>query len=225
MKDTVPRRLMKQIGSCSLSFDVTSHSDPAIDNFSMSANNEGWEEIPQQNLGLAVAVVANRQYIDLSGYAMDDLTTFVQSVDIQKSRDPLGTGQQLVWVYDFLTTRRITTEELSNFTAGEIPGFVESTVDLMEMIYGEHQTLALNAQIPGTFITTMVDTLGSGNASAADRLHWTRVYVMAPPAVGTCTLTIYSTNLVSQAITGKEKDMVYIERLRRAYTQDPGRNE
>ena len=48
---------------------------------------------------------------------------------------------------------------------------------------------------------------------------------MAPPAVGTCTLTIYSTNLVSQAITGKEKDMVYIERLRRAYTQDPGRNE
>ena len=224
MEDTTPRRLKKQVGICSLQFDLES-ADPAITNFAINTNNEGWEQIPQQNLALGVAVVANRQYIDLAGYAMNDLTTFIQSVDIQKSRYPLGTNQQIVWAYDFLTTRRITTAELSNFTAGEIPGFVESTVDLMEMIYGEHQTLAVNGNIPGTFITTMGDTLGSGNASAADRLHWTRVYVMGPGAVGTCTLTIYSTNLVSQAITGKEKDLVYIERLRRAYTQDPGRNE
>ena len=223
MDDTTPRRLMKQIGPCSLRFDLES-ADPAIANFLFTANNEGWEQIPQQNLALGVAVVANRQYVDLSGYAMNDLTTFIQSVDIQKSRDPLGTNQQLVWVYDFLTTRRITTAELSNFTAGEIPGYLESTLDLMEMIYGEHQTLAVNANIPGTFITTMADTLGSGNATASDRLHWTRVYVMAPQAVGVATLSIYSTNLVSQAITGKEKDLVYIERLRRAYTQVPGRN-
>ena len=224
MEDTTPRRLMKQIGICSLGFDLTD-TTPAIDNFSITTNNEGWEQIPQQNLAIGTAVVANRQYIDLAGYAMDDLTTFVQSVDIQKSRDPLGSNQSLVYVYDFLTTRRITTAELSNFTDAEIPGFVESSVDLMEMIYGEHQTLAVNANIPATFITTMADTLGSGNASAADRLHWTRVYVMNPAAIGPASLTIYSTNLVSQAITGKEKELVYIERLRRAYTQDPGRNE
>jgi len=218
MQDSTPRRLTKQIGPCYVSFDVQS-LEPAIANMVIVNNNEGWEEIPQQNLALAIAVVANRQYIDLAGYSMDDLTTFIQSVDIQKSRDPLGTNQQIVWAYDFLTTRRITTAELSNFTAGEVPGYVESTLDLMEMIYGEHQTLAVNANIPGTFITTMGDTLGSGNASAADRLHWTRVYVMAPPGVGSSTLAIYSTNLVSQAITGKEKDLIYIERLRRSYTQ------
>jgi len=218
MQDSTPRRLTKQIGPCYVSFDVQS-IEPAIANMVITNNNEGWEEIPQQNQALAIAVVANRQYIDLAGYSMDDLTTFIQSVDIQKSRDPLGTNQQIVWAYDFLTTRRITTAELSNFTDGEIPGYVESTLDLMEMIYGEHQTLAVNANIPGTFITTMGDTLGSGNASAADRLHWTRVYVMAPPGIGVSSLGIYSTNLVSQAITGKEKDLVYIERLRRSYTQ------
>jgi len=218
MEDSTPRRLTKQIGPCYVSFDVQS-VEPAIANMVITNNNEGWEEIPQQNQALGIAVVANRQYIDLAGYSMDDLTTFIQSVDIQKSRDPLGTNQQIVWVYDFLTTRRITTAELSNFTDGETPGYLESTLDLMEMIYGEHQTLAVNANIPGTFITTMGDTLGSGNASAADRLHWTRVYVMAPPGVGTSSLSIYSTNLVSQAITGKEKDLVYIERLRRSYTQ------
>ena len=215
---------MKQIGPCFVQFDVES-LEPVIANMAISNNNEGWEEIPQQNLGAAVAVVANRQYIDLAGYSMDDLTTFIQSVDIQKSRDPLGANQQLVYVYDFLTTRRITTAELSNFTSAVIPGYVESTLDLMEMIYGEHQTLAVNANIPGTFITTMGDTLGSGNATASDRLHWTRVYEMHPAGLGTTQLGIYSTNLVSQAITGKEKDLVYIERLRRAYTQDPGRNE
>jgi hypothetical protein len=223
MENTTPRRLMKQIGPCFVQFDVES-IEPVIANMTITNNNEGWEEVPQGNLGQAVAVVANRQYIDLAGYTMDELTTFIQSVDIQKSRDPLGSNQQLVYVYDFLTTRRITTAELSNFTTGEIPGYLESTLDLMEMIYGEHQTLAVNANIPGTFITTMGGTLGSGNATASDRLHWTRVYVMLPPGLGVTQLGIYSTNLVSQAITGKEKDLVYIERLRRAYTQDPGRN-
>jgi hypothetical protein len=223
MEDVQPRQLMKQLGICSLGFDLT-ETTPAIANFAINNQTGGWEHIPQQNLALGVAVVANRTYIDLAGYTQKELTTFIQSVAIQKSRDPLGTNQQLVWAYDFFTTRRITTEELSNFSGAEIPGFIESTLDLMEMVYGEHQTFAVNANIPGTFITTSSGVLGAGNPSAADRIHWTRVYVMAPAAIGPATLVIYSANLISQAVTGKEKDLVYIERLRRAYTQDPGRN-
>ena len=42
--------------------------------------------------------------------------------------------------------------------------------------------------------------------------------------IGSALFTIFENNLAIQAITAKEKDLVYIERLRRAYTQDAGRN-
>jgi len=224
MEDATPRRLMKQIGGCEF-ISLLEDSSTVVSSVTfLDGKANGWEWITQQNLGVGQVVVVNRSYIDLAGFSQEELTTFIQSVDIQKSRDPAGDNLKLAYNYDFFTSRRITDTELSNFAgANEIPGYIDSTLDLQEMIYGEHQTLALNANIPSTYITTSGGTLGSGNPTAADRIHWTRVFVIVPSAFGATPTTINSTNLVSQAMTGKEKDLVWIERLRRAYTQDPGR--
>jgi hypothetical protein len=220
MKEIENRVLLKQKPAGYISFKMTGTST-AID--TIVTTGSGWENIPQNNLALAQLVFANRNYIDLSGYTLQDLTTFIQGMDFQHMRDPLQVGPALsavVWRYDFFTTRRITDDELSQFT-DTVPGYLPSSLDLMEMIYGEHKTFAVNSTIPGTFISTDFDTLGSGNASAADRLHWTQVYVLNPAgnAEETGNFQVYPSNLVSQALTGKEKDLVYIERLRRAYTQ------
>ena len=222
MEDVTARKLMKQKPSGSLGWEI-SGSEPVIS--AAVALGEGWEFIPQNNLAVQLAVLAHRNYVDLSGYTLEDLTTFIQGVDIQHLRDPLQGGASLsplVYRYDFLTTRRITTAELAGFTEGSCPGFLDNTVDLMEMIYGESRTYAVNANIAGTFITTDSDTLGSGNATAADKLHWTQVYVLNPAgnAGQSGTFQVYDSNLVCQAATGKEKDLVYVERLRRAYTQE-----
>jgi hypothetical protein len=222
MEDVTPRQLLKQLGN---GYGACTILTPGL-GVGVVTTGEGWESITPDDPAVNQVILANRTYIDLAGYTQKDLTTFVQSVAVQHMRDPLSTGSNLaapvevVWAYDFVTTRRITDAELSNLFE-TAPGYLGSTLDLMEMVYGQHRTYALNANIDGTFITTDSDTLGSGNPSAADRLHWTRVYYFSPGGIAddTVQLQIYSANLVCQAVTGKEKDLVYIERLRRSYTQ------
>ena len=89
----------------------------------------------------------------------------------------------------------------------------------MECTYGLRQTLAQNAQIPGTFINIDGGTFGSGNPSASDKLHWTRLIIttMAHGEDITGAMVIPATNLVVQATTTEETDLVYMERLRRSY--------
>jgi hypothetical protein len=218
MDDVTPRQLLKQING---TYVVASMGESLPSITTIPARQ--WDILPQTNAPTMFAL-ARRTYIDLAGYTQNELTTFVQSVAVQHMRDPLKTGDAttpIVWSYDFVTTRRVSTEELSNLI-NDVPGYLPSTLDLQEMVYGQHRTYATNANIPFTFITTDTDTLGSGNPSAADRLHWTRVFLFeVTGGIGTTTsLSVYPANLVCQAVTGKEKDLVYIERLRRSYTQE-----
>jgi hypothetical protein len=218
MKDITPRVLMKQAPSSFVTFAIG--TTPAIKN--ISATN-GWNNVAG-NTSISQLLLAYRTYIDLGGYTQNDLTTFVQSVDIQEMRDPLQGGaiSPIVWCYDLLTTRRISDAEIVALQSGQAPGYLGSTLDLMEVIYGEHQTYAVNSNIAATFVTTDADTLGSGNPTASDRLHWTRIFVINPSGSedDPGTFAIYPANLVAQAVTAEEKDLVYIERLRRAYTQE-----
>ena len=160
----------------------------------------------------------NRSYIDLAGWSKEDLTTFTQGVDIQKSLLPFNTGViPNVYTIDYLTTRRISDDELTEVeTSGALPGFSSNTLDLMQMIYGERMQLAQNTNVGGTYIQISGETFGSGNPTAMDKLHWTR-HILVPGAAEDATLQIFPTNLVVQAMTLEEKDLVWMERLRRSY--------
>ena len=159
-----------------------------------------------------------RSYIDLAGWSRQSLTTFTQGIDIQKSNLPLLSGQANVLIeFDFITTRRLTDTEVASTLVGP-PGYLPSTVDLMEVIYGERMQYAENATIPGTMVQIGGETFGSGNPTAMNRLHWTRYYAMLNSAP-TDTMAVGPTNLIVQAMTVEEKDLVWIERLRRSYVQ------
>jgi len=178
----------------------------------------GWETINTND-------VCYRTYIDLSGWSIQQLTTFTQGIDIQKSNIPLlaipPATADVVWEFDFITTRRLTREELAGIVFGNCPGFLPSTVDLMDVIYGERMQYARNTTIPQTVVQISGETFGSGNPTAMNKLHWTR-YLALGNSSPTDELTIYPTNLVVQAMTVEEKDLVYLERLRRSYVlQNP----
>jgi hypothetical protein len=192
-------------------------------NLTAQIQSSGWTYHPQTANGQTYQAFANRSYIDLTGWTAQDLTTFTTGIDIQKDKVPLvslpsGVTSPLVWVYDFLTTDKITDTELSA-VSGTTPGFLPSTVDLMQVIYGEQQSLAVNSNIPGTYITVAADTFGSGNPTASDKLHWTRVIIttLAGDDDKTGSVSVQPTNLIVQAATMEEKDLVYMERLRRSY--------
>lgn len=219
--DPVPRQLYKQIGGGTA---VWQYSQGVPSGFAVQPSNE-WEYVVQDTPHIPSLV--NRQYIDLQGYTLEDLTFFAKAVDIQKDKFPSATaanGNQpvVLYEYDFLTTREITDDELSRLFATP-PAFLESTLDLMECVYGEQTTYFLNSNIAGGMVPTHSDVFGSGNAIASDRLYWTRALITVPgasPQEQNLTLTASPANLVVSGLTMKESDLVYIERLRRSYTQE-----
>jgi hypothetical protein len=211
--DTKAHQLYKQVPGCACAATVEGGSLP-LDG--VSATN-GW--FPQ-NIAAALgwATYTHRNYIDLSGWSEQELTTFTQGVDVQKSQLP-GLSSNIVEVveFDLLTTRRLTDDECGSQFLNPMttPGFLGSTLDLMELIYGEQRTYVENQQVDGTFITTNTETFGSGNPTAMDKLHWTRIYLVK--FSNASSVITQPTNLVVQAITSKEKDLVWMERLRRSY--------
>jgi len=180
-----------------------------------TVTGEGWE-IHQVIAGAAHAYWQG--YIDLAGWSKQDLTMFTQAIDIQKSYLSRSSGAPtslpIVKELDIITTRKLTEVEIT--TLATAPGYLGNTVDLQEVIYGLIRTLGENISIPRTYQVLDVETWGSGNPTAMDKLHWTRIIQLTIVGPG-ADLFIYPTNLIVAAVTMKEKDLVWMERLRRSY--------
>jgi len=212
MADPKAHQLYKQIEECALEVISTSLGTGTVTN--------QWQLLQVDG---NAAIIAYRTYIDLGGWSMQELTTFTQGVDIQKQQIPLkvpSAGAESLWEFDFITSRRITTNELVDYAT--LPGFAGSTCSLQQVIYGERMLYGENQTVPGNYIQISGDTFGSGNPTAMDKLHWTRLILVAAPLDGV-QLVVFPTNLVVQAMTVEETDLVWMERLRRSFVLQ-GRN-
>lgn len=215
-KEVKAHQVYKQIGSASTILNFDSLSD--------LTEGDGWEVVWN-----TFPYLINRSYIDLAGWSKQALTTFVRGVDFQHERRPRSSniGILEVTTVDILSTRRLTDEELTNWGSDipslskDIPGFADSTVDLMEVIYGERITYVSNSTMAvglagSVYVTLGASTFGSGNPVSTDKLHYTRVVWIN--GIGPAeSITFGSTNLVTQATTMKEDELVWMERLRRSY--------
>jgi len=212
MVDPKAHQLYKQVTGCTTQYRSEG---------SVIVGSSGWEIIRDD---ANMLILAHRTYIDLQGWSAQDLTTFTQGVDIQKqlmpTRSLTASGMLTCDEFDFITTRKLTDTELDfDVTLGgeeSVPGFANSTCDLMQLIYGERMQYAVNTPIQFTYIQTSGTTSGSGNPTAMNRMHWTRLFLIRVPT-NLDGFTIYPTNLVVQAMTVEEKDLIWYERIRRSY--------
>jgi len=212
-KDMEARQLIKQIPFVQVSdIETTAQSSTIV--------GDGWEQIDYAGGGM---IWVWRGYIDLSGYTQNELTFFSQAVDIQKAQLPLlSLGTYWLNVVDLVTTRRLASDELypNNFKNGFIGGPPDgNNIDIQEIIYGEWVSLT---PYSATNVAAMVlggDTFGTGNPTASDRIHCTRIISFNGAQSGE-SFSVGAVNYVIGGVTGQEKDLVYIERLRRAYTQE-----
>jgi len=213
MVDPKAHQLYKQLPGCTAQY----RSEGSL------ITGAGWDIISES---AGILVVAARGYIDLQGWSAQDLTTFTQGVDIQKQHTPQrslsAAGMVTADSYDYITTRRLTDAEIDldpslGGAENNLPGFGESTVDLMQVIYGERMQYAVNAPaIAFSYVQISGETFGSGNPTAMNRMHWTRVFYIFHP-IDQDAIAIFPANLVVQAMTVEEKDLVWMERLRRSY--------
>jgi len=217
MPDPKAHQLYKQVGGCSAQYT----SDTPF-----STASGQWVIIRED---ANMLILAYRTYIDLAGWSEQELTTFTQGIDIQKQQIPLrsltAAGMITCDEFDFITTRRLTDIELDfDVTLGgneSLPGFVSNTTDLMEVIYGERMQYAVNQTVQFSYVQISGETFGSGNPTAMNKMHWTRLFCIRAP-VNLDGFTIYPANLIVQAMTVEEKDLVWMERLRRSYVLQGG---
>jgi len=212
-KEPKAHQLYKQVPYGVVTYgDPISPGDPTTD----TTISSGWEVLPGP-LGTYHHFVY-RTYLDLAGWSKQELTTFTQGVDIQKPLIPVFIGVvPNLFEFDYITTRKITDDELTSIGLSDsVPGFSGNTLDLMQMVYGECTSYAINAQVAGTYVQVGQDQFGSANPMATDKLHWTR-HMIVPAVAPASKLQIYPANLIIQTLTVEEKDLVWMERLRRSY--------
>jgi len=213
--DMTARQLIKQVPAMvTIDMNFTGQTATIV--------GEGWEVNNEYNMSFIW-----RGYVDMAGYTQDELTFFTQAVDIQNAMLAAGspwngeTGVEGCIIQDIVSTRRISyVEALINHV-----GFLSSTslpipnLDIQEVVYGELRLFTPYSTDNGIWRVVQADSFGIGNPTAADRLHITRIAF--PMFAGDSeSLSIPSCNFIIGGVTGHEKDLVYIERLRRAYTQE-----
>jgi hypothetical protein len=207
------RQLIKQVPAM-FTIDANFTADTA------TLSGEGWEVIAHPTYNM---VFVWRGYIDLAGYTQNDLTFFSQVVDVQDNGQSGGSPTVLLsTITDMVTTRRISDAEIfpvnSNGFLSPVAGVSLPGLDIQEVVYGNTRNFTPYSATNGFWIQLFGSTFGTGNPTASERLHITRVVV--PLGSGTSEgVSIASCNFLIGGVTGTEKDLVYIERLRRAYTQ------
>lgn len=210
--DMQARQLIKMVPALSATVDLDDDTATVI--------GQGWEAITHPGFNI---VLVWRGYIDLAGYTRDELTFFSQAVDVQDNGPSLaGAGILSTSIVDMVTTRRISNSEInpinSNGFIGVVPGLPLSGLDIQEVVYGNHRAFTGYSATNPSLFQVFGSTFGSGNPTASERLHITRVVV--PTGSGTAQACyVHSCNFLIGGVTSHEKDLIYIERLRRAYTQ------
>jgi len=211
MPKVTARKLFKQIPPVSAALNFEGTDTITI----QPTSSTGWEVI-QPSVGANLYLVW-RGYIDLGGYTQDELTLFTQTVDVQKGPFDIGSGLLSTVIQDIVTTRRISNDEIG-LHVGFLPVQGTPSLDLQEVVYGEWFNRVPYSPTHATLRAIDSGTFGSGNPTASDRLHITRIAASFGNAAAT--LYLAGTNYVVGGVTAHEDDLIYIERLRRAYTQE-----
>lgn len=167
------------------------------------------------------------QYFDLKGYTLDDLTTYVQGVQLQKI-GPYQFSQMQAdsfireWI--IVHTDPLSFEDLENGDAllvpNSVPGGPNSSQGLQQIIKG---WCGVYSQDAGAGFGRLIESQswGAGNSTAADRLYYSRLFVFPKTKTDGTTNAAYSwawpaLGVVVPIIVDKEPDHEYIMRLTRS---------
>jgi hypothetical protein len=158
------------------------------------------------------------QSIDLSGYTLQQKTTFIQSVILQDIGYGPGFGIG-PWIQrgTFVTTTpmngiNIHGESLTG--QWEMPGSPGSTFDLRHVIMGRGRLFTANTNIDAKLALIKEWVWGTGTSTAADRIWLCDAYLMSGTSLLSTSLP--SSAFVIPVVVGNEPDLEYMMRLARS---------
>ena len=177
-----------------------------------SLTGSGWSVIP----GLPNWAV-QRDYFDLSGYQLEDLSVFFQGIEMQEPLPVLGDGQSPS-IIEIISTEYISDAEILATTAVPMsgPGFSTSTNNMEQIVYGRRRIYYQKAPLTTPVIPFLhsVNTWGTCAATTADKLHITRILHSTS---SDATTYVPDVNVVVAIIVAQEETLPFLMRQKRSY--------
>ena len=180
-------------------------------------NTEGWKIVAINNS--TEQAFLWQGYLDLAGYEMEQLTFFINGINIQENQLPSGLGN-FIHVSDLITKTPITEAELNlEYYPSQIhyaPGFGYSRHDMEQVLMGQLRTYYHDQgwTLDNLQMIAGQNRWGEGNSTAANRIYLTRLVTVANDEAA---LQIPNANYQVAGVALEEPDLEYIMRLRRDY--------
>ena len=207
--------------------------------WSIQYQGGGWE-IVVNDIGLNYAVW--RGYFDIAGWSSEQLTAFIEGAGWQESEEWfMGPSANFIRprikTWDIVSKAKISDDAFDAHPDGAAattwlaPGFAGSNYNLEEIFGARYRHFDFSAfdlgagTIENGFGQTAMEIWGAGDATAGDKIHITRVVLLSGLATyGLELLVAPPQDVIVNAILADEKDLVYMERLRRSYVLGESRN-
>jgi len=226
--------LRKSLGNLQLTETGTNEYEIA------SQSGGGWESYT--NTSAATFFVNRDSYFDLSGYTREELTTFPMNWDIAEdarvyadtSFDPAVGYISSLKIWNIISEKPITDEDLdafgpATFATGPAPGFLGSHHELRGIVGGRWREYSWDQGAGIGFVPPNIQALGASvaaqgewglcQATTVQHLYITIIIQITDLASAMPTLKYPNTAWSIGVVTAEEKDLVYVERLRRSWEQ------
>jgi len=200
--------------------------------WSIQFQGGGWE-IVVNDLGFNYLVW--RGYYDIAGWSRDQLTAFVSGAGWQEADEwfmgpPDKFSRARIKTWDIVSKAKIGDDAFDahgpavSSVIGFWPGFAGSEYKLEEVFAGRYRHFDFSTTITAGFNQTHESIWGAGDATAGDKIHITRIVQLTGLALeGLEALVVPPQAVIVPAATTLEKDLTYLERLRRSYVEAESR--
>jgi hypothetical protein len=187
-----------------------------------------WTNVGQYVARGATSLIAESS-IDLTGYAMEDLTfatfeTMYQDAGIYSTTDGAGTApgaSTKLEVMELITDVPLSRDELlvtAEAMGVTVPGQIDSTQDFSQVIYGNYRLYVPNNTLGLIGYMQMIQSSGFGSKepTASARLYCYRIIRCLTAADGDL-LNLPSCRVGLSGRMYREDDLPYMMRLKRSY--------
>ena len=193
----------------------------------------GWEVVnPDAVAGLGYVVY--RTYFDVAGWSKEQLSAFIQGAGFQQAETVYmnvpsdGIGKE--WC--ILSKARIGDEafdqahhDLVIGNTWHAPGMSGSNYNLEEIFTGRYREFSYDLNTPYSGNLSGQFIWGAGDATAGDKIHITiALRIIQGVSPESVSISYPPTSVIVPAVLADEKDLVYMERLRRSYVLAESRN-
>jgi hypothetical protein len=187
----------------------------------------GWTVVTNDG-GIQFAVL--RDYFDIAGWNQEQLTAFITGVSYQE-----GSGWKLpqatigsyptIETWDIISKSYLPNEILdsnhwivpADGNGYNPPGMSLSNYNLEEIFDGRFRSMVNDSTTANELRQVNRTSWGTGDATAGDRVYITRIVRLSGTQASAGYIIIPPMAIVIPAVVVEEKDLVYMERLRRSY--------